>query len=156
MYLSQYGLFYLPCFRRSNFHRQSSLASTTRERSWWPKRNYVGEKWSINFAEKSTSTKRLGIFYIPQINDMGPTVLLPFRRKARWGFFRPEKSDGFGRVWTRELGPPFISSKRKFCMCIVCLRKFQTYLDNTRFTTRTIALSVPSRTSVCFSKTNTQ
>jgi hypothetical protein len=35
---------------------------------------------------------------------MGPTVLLTFRRKARWGSFRPEKSDGFGRVWTRELG----------------------------------------------------
>jgi hypothetical protein len=35
---------------------------------------------------------------------MGPTVLLTFRRKARWGCFRPEKSDGFGRVWTRELG----------------------------------------------------
>ena len=35
---------------------------------------------------------------------MGPTALLPLRRKACWGFFRPEKSDGFGRVWTRELG----------------------------------------------------
>jgi hypothetical protein len=35
---------------------------------------------------------------------MGPAVLLPFGRKARWRFFRPEKSDGFGRVWTRELG----------------------------------------------------
>jgi hypothetical protein len=23
--------------------------------------------------------------------------------KACWGFFRPEKSDGFGRVWIREL-----------------------------------------------------
>ena len=35
---------------------------------------------------------------------MGPTALLPLRRKACWGFFSPEKSDGFGRVWTRELG----------------------------------------------------
>ena len=35
---------------------------------------------------------------------MGPTALLPLRRKACWGFFRPEKSDGFGRVWTHELG----------------------------------------------------
>jgi hypothetical protein len=34
MYLSQCGLLYLPCFRHSNFHRQSSLASTSRERSW--------------------------------------------------------------------------------------------------------------------------
>ena len=39
-----------------------------------------------------------------KIYDMGQTALLPFRRKVCWGFFRPEKSDGFGRVWTRELG----------------------------------------------------
>jgi hypothetical protein len=32
---------------------------------------------------------------------MGPPALLPLRRKACWGFFRPEKSDGFGRIWTR-------------------------------------------------------
>jgi hypothetical protein len=31
----------------------------------------------------------LGTFYMPQICDMGPTALLPFRRKAYWGFFRP-------------------------------------------------------------------
>ena len=29
---------------------------------------------------------------MPQIYDMGPTALLPFRRKACWGIFRPEKS----------------------------------------------------------------
>jgi hypothetical protein len=28
-------------------------------------RNYVGEEWLINFAETPTSTKRLGIFYMP-------------------------------------------------------------------------------------------
>jgi hypothetical protein len=28
-------------------------------------RNYVGEKWRINFAETPTSTKHLGIFYMP-------------------------------------------------------------------------------------------
>ena len=26
---------------------------------------------------------------MPQIYDMGPTALLPVRRKACWGFFRP-------------------------------------------------------------------
>jgi hypothetical protein len=26
---------------------------------------------------------------------MGPLALLPLRRKACWGFFRPEKSEGF-------------------------------------------------------------
>jgi len=31
----------------------------------------------------------LGIFYMPQIYDMGPPALLPLRRKACWGFFSP-------------------------------------------------------------------
>jgi len=39
-----------------------------------------------------TSTLHLGIFYVPQICDMGPMALLPLWRKACWGFFRPEKS----------------------------------------------------------------
>ena len=29
---------------------------------------------------------------MPKVCDMGPTALLPFWRKACWGFFRPEKS----------------------------------------------------------------
>ena len=39
----------------------------------------------------TTSTLHLGIFYMSQIYDMGPTALLPLRRKACWGFFRPLK-----------------------------------------------------------------
>jgi hypothetical protein len=35
---------------------------------------------------------------MPQIYDMGLPGFLPLRRKARWGFFRPEKSEGFGWV----------------------------------------------------------
>jgi hypothetical protein len=35
---------------------------------------------------------------MPQIYDMGPPALFPLRRKVCWGFFRPEKSNGFGRV----------------------------------------------------------
>jgi hypothetical protein len=46
----------------------------------------------------STSTFHLGIFYVPQICDMGPTPLLPLRRKVCWGFFHPEKS------WRLQLG----------------------------------------------------
>jgi hypothetical protein len=29
---------------------------------------------------------------MPQICDMGQTALLPFRRKACWGIFRPKNS----------------------------------------------------------------
>ena len=46
-----------------------------------------------------TSTYHSGIFYMPQIYDMGPTALLPLRRKACWGFFfalkNPTASVGF-------------------------------------------------------------
>jgi hypothetical protein len=42
--------------------------------------------WNYNFHVNS------GIFYMPQICYMGPMALLPLRRKACWGFFRPEKS----------------------------------------------------------------
>jgi hypothetical protein len=41
---------------------------------------------------------------MPQIYDMGPTILLHLRGKARWGFYAPKIPGGFGRVWTRELG----------------------------------------------------
>jgi hypothetical protein len=40
-----------------------------------------------------------------QICDMGQTALLSLRRKACWGFFSPEKSDGFGQVRTRRRPP---------------------------------------------------
>ena len=42
--------------------------------------------------------------------NMRHGTLLPFRRKACWGFFRPEKSDDFGRIWTREIGVPKVST----------------------------------------------
>jgi hypothetical protein len=51
---------------------------------------------------------------------MGPTALLPLRRKACWGFFRPEKSDGFGQVWTRELG--YRRRSVGYITCIVTVR----------------------------------
>jgi hypothetical protein len=44
-------------------------------------------EWSGNFSEIKPFLRHLGIFYMPQICDMGKTALLPFRRKAWWGFF---------------------------------------------------------------------
>ena len=73
-------------------------------------RDPSSERWNCGreivwwFCLNSDFHVNLGIFYMPQIYDMGPTALLPLRRKACRGFFRPKKSDGFGRVWTRELG----------------------------------------------------
>ena len=51
------------------------------------------------------SRKFTRFFYMPQSWDMGHIILLLLRRKTYRGFFRtPEKFNGFGRVWTRELG----------------------------------------------------
>ena len=61
------------------------------------KRRKCREKLSTNFRLNSDFHVNLGIFYMPQIYDMGPTALFPFRGKACWEFLRPIKSDGFGR-----------------------------------------------------------
>jgi len=51
----------------------------------------MGEKWPIQFClQHATCTVSVGIFYMPQIYDMGQTALLPLWRKACWGFFRPK------------------------------------------------------------------
>ena len=58
------------------------------------RRNYLGEKWPVIWTESCDfHAYTFGFFCMPQICDMGQAALLPFRRKARWGFFRPEKSD---------------------------------------------------------------
>jgi hypothetical protein len=41
-----------------------------------------GREFSGDFAEMTPFLRDLGIFYMPQICDMGQTALLPFRRKA--------------------------------------------------------------------------
>ena len=50
---------------------------------------------------------------------MGPKALLPLWRKACWGFFRPKKSDGFGRVRTKASTLPLDHRSR----CSVACRK---------------------------------
>jgi hypothetical protein len=48
--------------------------------------------------------KRAGFFFMPHSWDTGQIILLPLRRKACCGFFQSEKSDGFGREQTHDLG----------------------------------------------------
>jgi hypothetical protein len=77
--------------------------STMWETSSRERGNY-GREMSGEFCHQiASSTLFEGIFYMPQICNMGPTALLPLQRKACWGFFRPEKYDGFSQVRTREL-----------------------------------------------------
>jgi len=41
---------------------------------------------------------------MPQIYDMGPTALLPLRRNACWGFFRPKYPMAAARFEPANLG----------------------------------------------------
>ena len=50
----------------------------------------LGNFIDVFLALNSDFHVNLGIFYMPQIYDMGPMVLLTLRRKACWGFFRPK------------------------------------------------------------------
>ena len=43
----------------------------------------MGEKIAEKFAESGDFQVIFGFFYMPQIYDMEPKVLLPLRRKAR-------------------------------------------------------------------------
>jgi hypothetical protein len=87
-----------PAFRLSNFRHQLPPRLPRREGSQRRKVELWARMLSGNFAEMTTST-HLGIFYMPQIYDMGPTALLPLRRKACWEFFfalkNPTVSAGF-------------------------------------------------------------
>ena len=70
-----------PAFRRSHFRRQVPVSPQRRERFQLRK----VELWARNcpvILPKFRLPLNLGIFYMPQIYDMGPTALLPLRRKA--------------------------------------------------------------------------
>ena len=83
-----------PLFRCSHFsHQASPRRHDARDRSGG--RWNCGRECCLVILLKWRLPRHLGIFYVPQIYVMGPTALLPLRRKVCWGFFRP---------WTRELG----------------------------------------------------
>jgi hypothetical protein len=83
----------IPTFAARCLHIPINASTPSSER--WN----CGQEWSSNFAKIMPFLRHLGIFYMLQICDMGQTALLLFRRKACWGFFLPEKSDGFGQIW---------------------------------------------------------
>jgi hypothetical protein len=69
-------------FGRSNFSILDAPAPTDAFSTLAAEVGTTSGNRPVNFAEMPTSTVHLGIFYMPQIRDMGPTALLPFRRKA--------------------------------------------------------------------------
>jgi len=79
-----------PAFRRSHFRRHVPLRPQRRKRSQQRNVGLWAKKMSGSNCLNSDFHLNLGIFYMPQIYDMGSTALLPLRRKACWGFFRPK------------------------------------------------------------------
>jgi hypothetical protein len=60
------------CVQVSHFHRQEAPRHNDAEDPSSEKWNWLGEKLSGNLAESSDFHASLGIFYMPQIYDMGP------------------------------------------------------------------------------------
>jgi hypothetical protein len=92
-------------FGRSDFSLLDATAPTDAFRTLTAEVGTMSGNRSINFAEIPTSTVQLGIFYMPQICDMGPTALLPFRRKACLRIFyqiRRLRSGLSPRTWVPE------------------------------------------------------
>jgi hypothetical protein len=61
-------------------------------------RDPSGGRWNCGreccsvILPKRRLPRHIGIFYVPQIYDMGPTALLPLRKNACWGFFAPKNT----------------------------------------------------------------
>jgi len=66
-----------PTFAARCLHVRNDARDPSSER--W---NYGQESLGGNFAYMASLFTPLGIFYVSQIYDMGPTVLFPLRRKA--------------------------------------------------------------------------
>ena len=64
----------------------------------------IGRGMASNLAESNDFHATLGIFYMLQISTWGRWLYFLSEGRCAEDIFRPEKSDGFGRVWTRELG----------------------------------------------------
>ena len=73
----------VPTFAAKCLHVCNDARDPSSER--W---NYGRERLPGNSAYIASLFTPLGIFYMPQMYDMGPMALLPLRRKACWGFFR--------------------------------------------------------------------
>ena len=80
---SHCGLLYDSQFsKRSYFGRQVSLASTTRGTP-------LAARERRNYGREMVAKWCLGFFYMPQICDMRPIILLPFKNPTAWAGFEP-------------------------------------------------------------------
>ena len=79
-----------PAFRRSHSRCQVPVRPQRDVRDPSSERWKCGREIVRQFCLNSDFHINLGIFYMTQIYDIGPTTLLPLQRKACWGFFRPK------------------------------------------------------------------
>jgi hypothetical protein len=86
----------------------------------------MGEKWRPNDAWDMYP----GFFYMSQICDMGPIILLRFRRKACWGFLSPFKnptaSAGFEPANLGTSAPPKPRTNNSYLCTFSYLVPFET------------------------------
>jgi hypothetical protein len=107
----------VPTFAARYLHVHNDARYPSSER-----RNYGREFCSV-ILPKWRLPRHLWNFYIPQIYDMGPTALLPLRRKACWVFFalkNPSASAGFEpmNLGTKGQHATPRPSQPLLCLCI--------------------------------------
>jgi hypothetical protein len=84
-----------PCFSSPVHLQRCSIPDGVRD-LYCRKEELWARNGRLNLARQSDFHVIAGFFYMPQSCDMGQTDMLRI--------FSPEKSDGFGRVSTRDLG----------------------------------------------------
>jgi hypothetical protein len=88
---------------RCNFRHKRSPASQATLANPAAEGGTMGEKWPRILPKVTTSTSMLGSFTCRKARHGTDGFTSP-SKEGVLRIFSPEKSDGFGRVWTRELG----------------------------------------------------
>jgi hypothetical protein len=99
------------CTAISSFRQLQRHSMPRRRQSPLLTREEIGRKMADKFCLWPDFHVITGFFSTPQICDMGQTALLPFLRKAGWGFFLPEK------IW--RLRPGLNPGTRGHRSCLV-------------------------------------
>jgi hypothetical protein len=75
---------------RSNFRHKKPSASEATLANPAAEGGTMGEKWPREFCRKWRLPRHCWVLLHAVKHGMGPTALLPLRRKACWGFFLPK------------------------------------------------------------------
>jgi hypothetical protein len=92
-----------PAFRRSHFCRQMSPRPQSASASSSERWNY-GREWSGNFAEMTPYSTPFRDLLNAESLRHGANGFTSLPKEGMLRIFSPEKSDGFGRERTRDLG----------------------------------------------------